>query len=379
MALIASVAAFTFALARDLDVPALNVEPVETGLGLLVDAVPFPDDPKAMLLATLDGYLHRWHAETGPVAVLHVPGVTAMYGEQGLYSAVFHPDWPRDDRVFIAHTSRGTGDLILVEHALPPSGAIRGDAHRELLRIPIPQPLHHGGMLRFGGDGLLYFAVGNGISAIELLRERPYPSQDPDSLRGKILRLDVEDPDGTLEVFASGFRNPWKFTIMDDGRLVVADVGEDTWEEITVATRGSNHGWPLREGPACFRDPFTGRVFNPVCLGRGFTDPVISYRHIKVDPEGGQSVTGGVVISEAAGETLAGYYVFGDFISGRIWLARPGPVGAEHWDYGLAAWEPGAGLAAFVETGDGQLYGIGLTGTIYRLAAAAASDGVGAP
>jgi hypothetical protein len=127
--------------------------------------------------------------------------------------------------------------------------------------------VHHGGEVEFGPDGKLYWSTGNnGVNA---------NSQDLSNLYGKVLRLNpdgsaptdnpfVNTPGAVPQIYALGFRNPFRFTFAPDGQLLVADVGENTWEELNVVTAGGNYGWPGAEGP---------------CTGCSFINPIYSYEH----------------------------------------------------------------------------------------------------
>jgi glucose/arabinose dehydrogenase len=126
---------------------------------------------------------------------------------------------------------------------------------------------------------------------------------------------------GRPEIWAWGLRNPWRFAFDPKGRLVVADVGQNTLEEVSLVQRGDNLGWKVREASRCF-DPPQG------CNTKGLVDPIYSYGR-----EDGMSITGGVVYTGSAVPALAGRYVFGDFVTGRLWaLALPDAPGARAAD-----------------------------------------------
>lgn len=359
----------------------LRAEPAATELGLLVHATAVPGDAEALFLTTLDGHVLYWRPSGETERLLNLGGtVTAREGEQGMYATALHPDWSRNRRAFMSYTHNGTGDLVIAEYTLDPDDADASGFARELLRVTMPEPFHFGGALAFGPDGYLYIATGNGIFDLDLLAVEPFPSQDLTSLRGKILRIDVDAaqgyrvpatnpfyglPDVRAEIFALGFRNPWKITFAPDGALIAVDVAQDGHEEVNVVIAGANYGWPLREGPQCFIVPFVGGHIAPGCDAPHFVDPVIGYLHLMHDPEGGNSVTGGLVT--AGGPAVpAGLYVFGDFVSGRVWLADPA-AGAAEWEYWSALYAPGTPWSGFVQAGDGTLYGHAISGGLYRL------------
>ncbi|MFM8434189.1 MAG: PQQ-dependent sugar dehydrogenase, partial [Planctomycetia bacterium] len=167
----------------------------------------------------------------------------------------------------------------------------------------------------------LYWGLGDGGS-----RDDPLGTgQKLDTLLGKILRIDVDRREGDRayaipadnpfvgradargEIFAFGFRNPWQIAFdRDTGRLWAADVGQDLLEEVDIVTKGGNYGWSLREGTQPFGNrPEAGAV--PI-------DPVWEYDH-----QVGKSITGGFVYRGRQVPALIGSYLYGDFVSGRLW------------------------------------------------------------
>lgn len=369
-ALIRKILAAAAACTAALSVQAVQFDLVGEDLGLVVHAVAVPGEPHNLFTVTLDGLVNHVQpgGESRPVLELGSV-VTAREGEQGLFSLALHPDYLRDPRAFVVYTARDSGSLELAEYSFdrPAEGG------RVLMSIPMPEPYHHGGMAGFGPDGYLYVSVGNGVAALESLTREPYVSQDPATLYGKLLRIDVDnrepygipqdnpyllEPGARPEVWATGFRNPWKFTWSPDGDMLVADVGQDLVEEISLVTRGGNYGWPLREGPVCFRLGLEAPVLSPDCSSPALTDPVIHYFH---DEAGGRSVTGGEFLE-------SGEYVFADFVSGRVWLAEPGT-----WQFRVLDDAPKTVWSGFVRTGDGRVYGHDITGRLYRLTASTGS------
>jgi glucose/arabinose dehydrogenase len=152
--------------------------------------------------------------------------------------------------------------------------------------------------------------------------------QNASTLLGALLRVDVDHvPAGEAygipadneqragwapEVFAIGLRNPWRYTFDDDGRLVVADVGQDRYEEVSIARAGDNLGWNVREAAQCFEPKRN-------CPREGLVDPVWEYGRAL-----GQSITGGHVYGGELVPGLVGRYVVADFLSGNLWaLALP--------------------------------------------------------
>ena len=145
--------------------------------------------------------------------------------------------------------------------------------------------------------------------------------QNPDSLLGSILRLDVDAATPGAEIWAKGVRNPWR-NAWDGNNLYIADVGQGQREEVTVlttASAGANLGWPVVEGTRCLNGAAT-------CDTTGFTPPIYEYTH-----SDGCSITGGYVYRGAAMPALAGTYFFSDYCSG--WLRSFRYVGGVATDF----------------------------------------------
>jgi glucose/arabinose dehydrogenase len=227
-----------------------------------------------------------------------------------------------------------------------------------VLETDQPAGNHNGGNLVFGPDGLLYIGTGDGGSGGD-----PWGNaQNPRSLLGKMLRLDVSQaggeryaipPDNPFagegahapEVRATGLSNPWRYSfVRATGELWIGDVGQNSWEEIdAVPSRpgGANFGWRTMEGFHCY-DPAKG------CEAKGLTLPVHAYGRAD-----GCSVTGGYVYRGGAIPELAGAYLFGDYCTGRIWTIRRSAGGAAEVRRLL---ESQASISSFGEDAAGELY-----------------------
>ncbi|MFN2322988.1 MAG: sorbosone dehydrogenase family protein [Trueperaceae bacterium] len=310
-----------------------------------------------------DGATARW---------LDLQGRTRAQGERGLLGLAFHPDFAANGRVFVHYSDRD-GGTVLAELTVDPS-AERVDAGTEVVLFTLDQPYgnHNGGQLAFGPDGMLYLALGDGGSGGDPLGA----GQDLGTPLGALLRFDVDAGGrGTLaipsdnpfvdvagarpEIWAYGLRNPWRFAFDPrTGDLWIADVGQNAVEEVNVlhagAPAGANFGWRVVEGDRCF-DPPQG------CDPDRFVAPVATYTH---DSGWGRSITGGVVPYGDAAPSLAGRYVFGDFVSGRLFVLDPTTDGyaAAPW---LAAGFPVAGFG-LDEAGDAYVADYG-GGVLYRL------------
>ena len=308
---------------------AISLTPVVVGLHEPTDfqAVPGQDTRavvlekggEAWMVSLADGTRSRW---------LSVQVLTAS--EQGLLGLAFHPDFARNGRFFLDYVAEvdGADRTVIAEWHVDPARPVY--AHptpvRTVLHLAQPYANHNGGQIAFGPDGKLYVGLGDGGAAND-----PHGNgQNLSTLLGSMLRLDVDasetaPPDNPFvgrpgarpEIWAHGLRNPWRFSFAPDGRLVVGDVGQNHFEEVTILGRGDNAGWARREADHCFP---SGRA----CSSEGLVEPIYSYPHAE-----GQSVTGGVVYTGGAVPGLFGRYVFGDFVSGRLWaLDLPPPGGA---------------------------------------------------
>jgi glucose/arabinose dehydrogenase len=294
----------------------------------------------------------------------------SFLGERGLLGLAFHPDYAANGRFFINYTDNG-GDTRIVAYTVSadPDRAAAASA-RVILAIDQPAPNHNGGWLGFGPDGYLYIGTGDGGGAGDTYRN----GQNRNSLLGKLLRIDVDGAPayaipatnpfarggGAPEIYAWGLRNPWRIDF-DGDRLIIADVGQDAWEEVSVisiaAAAGANFGWPIMEGRHCFR---AAR-----CDQGGLVLPVYEYSHAN----GACSITGGYVYRGVDVPALAGHYVFGDYCAGFVRSFRNdgGSVGA------VSDWSPDLGdvgrITSFGEDGRSELYVTAIGGRIYRIVA----------
>ena len=284
-------------------------------------------------------------------------------GEGGLLGFSLSPDFASTGEMFVVYTGKSETALFrTVVARLSRSNGTYTDMNSEevLLELDRDVPFHNGGHLAFGPDRLLYISIGDSSWGDPNRR-----AQDPNELFGKILRIDVLDAtrpyrvpddnpfangDGRPEVYALGFRNPWRFSFDAQQRLWVGDVGHHRWEEINLVVKGGNYGWPHREGKHCF-------PFHDSCEAPGAIDPVHEYPHVD-----GFSVTGGLVYRGKKLAKLAGSYIFGDFMTGRIWALDASAPG----DSRLLL-DSGAYVVSFAEDADGELLVLDHFGRILQL------------
>lgn len=401
--------------------------PVKVELRLVAEgftapvALAFPnDDSHRVFLVSQTGTIHVIDADGNTLAepFLDVTDRLATlntgYDERGLLGLAFHPDYATNGRFFVFYTAppsdavdnAAAGVSTLSEFRVS-SDANVADAtsERVLLQFGKPQNAHNGGQLAFGPDGYLYISTGDGggVGDAETGHSPGGNAQDKSNLLGKILRIDVDGdqpytipPDNPLvgdaearpEIWAYGFRNPWRFSIDvapgGDVRLFAGDVGQSVNEEVDIVERGANYGWPIREGETCFNVNSVllplGDCADVAADGAPLAPPIIVYSHAN-----GTAVIGGAVYRGTDVPALGGKYVFGDFSSrpggsdGRIYCAEQDTGGA--WTYNEVAVEDmpdgrlGRYLYGFGRDLNGEMYvltndvpsPVGNSGRLYRI------------
>ncbi|MGW6304427.1 PQQ-dependent sugar dehydrogenase [Streptomyces niveus] len=297
--------------------------------------------------------------------VLDISDETTTTGERGLLGVAFAPDLAH---FYISYTNL-EGTSTIDEFAVQ-DGALQPDTRRTVLTQTQPYENHNGGDIKFGPDGYLYIALGDGGAGGD-----PHGNgQKLDTLLGKILRIDpagaepyaipsdnpfVDDPNAKDEIWSYGLRNPWRFSFdSGTGDLLIGDVGQSDWEEIdwspASSEGGENYGWASMEGT----HPFRGGT-EPA----NHVPPVFEY-----DRNGlGCSVTGGYVYRGDAIPDLQGQYVYSDYCDGTLRTLKI-ENGAVTGQGDLAV--NGGEVISFVQGGDGELYALGLGGSISRIDAA---------
>jgi glucose/arabinose dehydrogenase len=287
--------------------------------------------------------------------------VTTQGSEQGLLGLVFHPDYESNGTFFVNHSDH-SGDTVVSSFKVSPDPD-RADPTSEQVLLTIAQPYsnHNGGDLAFGPDGYLYIATGDGGSG----GDPQGNAQNLTTLLGKILRIDVDDGNpyatpvdnmegGLPEIWAYGLRNPWRIHFdAATGDLYIADVGQNTWEEVNFqpagAKAGWNFGWNIKEGDHPFEPADADTLI----------DPVAEYSH-----EFGISITGGVVVRDLRLPDWEGVYLYGDFGSGNIWGLLRHPNG--DWE-NMQLWDTGAAISSFGQDQEGRVYLVDYKGRILRL------------
>ena len=291
-------------------------------------------------------------------------------GPNGLLDVAFHPKFRQNRKYYLKYQvfEEGKVATIVVEKTFALDfKRDSGNPPRRVMTIVSVAEDHSGGCLQFGPDGFLYIVMGD-----------TGPHHDPNGhaqnlqlLLGKLLRIDIDRTEGVLgyaipkdnpfvgmpearpEIWAYGFRNPWRFSFdRITGDLWLADVGQDRQEEVAIVRRGENHGWNVYEG----FEPFSNQYRRE---GRSFTQPIFSYKR-----KYGISVTGGYVYRGDKQSSFYGVYVCGDYMSKRLFglTQENGKLKAVRQIGTLPQ-----GLVSIGADETGNLYAVGFEGMIYQL------------
>lgn len=258
--------------------------------------------------------------------------------EEGLLGLAFHPKYRENGQFFVYYTTKHAPHTSIISRfRVTPNDPGKADpaSEEEILRIPQPFWNHNGGTIVFGPDGYLYIGLGDGGKA----NDPQMNGQNLHTLLGSILRIDVDrtskiqvGKDSSIslnyaipkdnpfvgqpsiargEIWAYGLRNVWRMSFdRQTGDLWAADVGQNLWEEVNLIKRGGNYGWNFREAKHDFGFYTFGQTPNLI-------EPVWEYHH-----NIGKSVTGGHVYRGKKVPELSGHYLYGDYVSGKIWALK---------------------------------------------------------
>lgn len=292
--------------------------------------------------------------------------------EEGLLSLAFSPGYEEDGCLFLYYTTDNTrpngvctagSRCSKISRFIVNGTDMDEGSETSILEIDQPFNNHNGGRLLFGPDGLLYLSLGDGGSAGDPLNH----GQNINTLLGSMIRTDVTGhqtyavpPDnpfvgtaGADEIYAYGFRNPWRWSFdRQTGDIWVGDVGQGSWEEVGMAVKGGNHGWRCYEGFAEFNT-------------EGCPPPDTMVFPRAVYPIANQpecAVVGGYVYRGTQMPELQGWFVYGDFCSGKIWAVNT----ADSSDPVLLV-DTEKSITSFYELPDGELLVLGFDNTIHRL------------
>ncbi|MCP4757973.1 MAG: PQQ-dependent sugar dehydrogenase [Planctomycetes bacterium] len=319
------------------EIPSVKTVPVLRGRTYRepIQVLTIPGDKDSILVVERSGRILRAPLNHGTdELLLDLRGVVSTRNsEEGLLSVALHPRWKETGVCYVYKSLSKPRRTVLSRFTRPKeSTVIDPESEEVLLTINQPYGNHNGGTVLFGPDHMLYLSVGDGGSAND-----PHGNgQDKSNLLGTIVRLDVsgatkdtpylipkdnpflDQKDVRPEIWAFGLRNVWRMSFdPKTGELWAGDVGQNAWEEIDIIRRGGNYGWNLREG----RHLFQSLEDEP----KDLVDPVIEYGR----GEGG-SVTGGSVYRGSEYPSLDGVYIYGDYMSGRLWGACRDSTGAFH-------------------------------------------------
>lgn len=333
----------------------------------LVGVAAIPGRAGELLVYTKTGFV--WNvarsaaSEREPRLVANVAASlpAELTAEEGLLAVALSPAFERDRRAYLYYTAEWPLRSVLSRVTVLDGEVFDLATEEVLLEIEQPVVWHNGGGLAFGPDGHLYLGVGDG-GGIGDPREL---GQNPATLHGSILRLDVSGPDGYAipadnpfvgdstarpEIFAYGFRNPWQLSVDQvTGEVWVGDVGQERYEEVNRVRPGGNYGWGEMEGWACYR---------PRCGPEAFDRAHAVYGH----SAGDCAITGGRVYRGSLFPELEGSFIYGDFCSGRIWRVSPGEP-AQAW----LLLDSGLPIASFGTDGAGELVIVTFARALYTL------------
>lgn len=367
----AAVVSWASASAQD-----FQVTQIASGLGTMTGLTSPPGDPSRLIVARQSGLVSVIRdGVLLPSPFLDLSSLTTGQGERGLLGIAFHPDYRSNRKFYVSYTNT-SGASVVRQYLRDAADPDRIDAASFTTVLgPLAQPFsnHNGGCIAFGPDGMLYLGLGDGGAGA--------PSQDPGQLLGKLVRLDLGRPfphvpadnpflgdPGTHDlIWASGLRNPWRFSFDRlTGDLWIGDVGAGDREEVdfqpSSSAGGENYGWPCMEGTLCTGSP------GCTCHAAALTLPVHEYP----TGNGNCSVIGGYVYRGSGMPSLFGHYVFSDWCSGQILTFLPGPSGhpvGPVVDRTASFAIPGfTMITSFGEDARGELYALDSSGgEIWRL------------
>jgi glucose/arabinose dehydrogenase len=307
--------------------------------------------------------------------------------EQGLLGLAFHPDFASNGRFFVYYTaedddvnSQLPANVVSEFHVVSGSPDLAdARSERRVLEVADSAPNHNGGMIAFGSDGYLYIGLGDGGGE----NDPNGNAQNKSTLLGDILRINIDNNDandygipGTnpyavpqngerQEIYISGVRNPWRWSFdRQTGDMYIADVGQDTREEVSVLPAGqqagANLGWATMEADICR----TGTC------GAELVRPVATYENPTQDS---RAVVGGYVYRGSCFPDIQGWYFYGDYITEQVWKFRfAGGTATEHVEV-TADIDPNGlldGLAGFGQDAAGELYAVSIrSGEVFHIVA----------
>src|SRR5262245_30309421 len=290
--------------------------------------------------------------------------------DRDTYGMTFHPRYAGNRFVYVFSNGRNSDkdrrlnriSRFVVSREAP----FACDRDSEKVVIEWESNGHNGGDLAFGPDGMLYISAGDGTTD----SDTNLTGQKISDLVSGMLRIDVDHPapgreyavpkDNPFldvaaarpELWAYGFRNPWRIHFDPQGNLWCGDIGQDQWEMIEVVRRGDNYGWSVVEGGHAF---YLEREPGP----HPFVKPLIVHPHSEA-----RSITGGVTYLGSKFPEFRGAYVYGDYGTGKIWAARfDGTKITFHQEIADTPFQ----ILGFGLDSSGELYFIDYAGPLYTL------------
>jgi glucose/arabinose dehydrogenase len=294
-----------------------------------VELIPANDGSNRAFVLAQKGVIHVFPAQVETKAAREFLNITKQVvsgGERGLLGLAFHPKFQENGYFYVNYTRGNPLETAISRFQVSKTDPNQADPASEVVLLTYRQPYsnHNGGKIAFGNDGYLYISAGDGGS----WGDPQNNGQNLSALLGKIMRIDVDAREGSqnygipqdnpfkgntqgyrAEIYAYGLRNVWKFSFdRTTGQLWAGDVGQNAREEISLIEKGGNYGWRIMEGKDCYK--------SRNCDQSALKKPVWEYLHASGD---GQSITGGFVYRGKQLPELQGKYVYGDYLSGKIW------------------------------------------------------------
>ena len=376
--LLISLLAISSVLAQSLPSPlTIRTQPFLSGLSLAVHITNAKDGTKRLFIVQQRGIIKVVQPGANTTTdFLNISSVVSASGnERGLLGLAFHPQFATNRRFFVYYTRQSDGAIEIAEYQTFAGNPNQGDPSTARPIITIPHASfsnHNGGTIAFGPDGYLYAGTGDGGSG----NDPNGNAQNINVLLGKMIRIDVNIPQGSTqqylipptnpyvgiagadEIYAIGMRNPYRFSFDRGGtnQLWVGDVGQDSVEEVDTITRGGNYGWRVYEGNSCTNIEPTN------CVPANYLPPVFQYSSAS-GPR--CSVTGGYVYRGTQNTLPVGSYIYADYCSGEILL----------WNNNQQTilLDTTRNISSFGEDEDGEIYVVGLFGTVEKIVRARAS------
>ena len=362
---------------------ALVQDVTSANVGSMVDFALIPGRPTEAVVVTQGGMVWRVSL-TNAFARTEFGNLTGLIrgggagSEEGLLSLAFSPNFVGDSRVYVYYTplaarcapivrcSRIARMPVVNNDMIEASETVVLDIDQE-----IAQSNHNGGRLLFGPDGYLYLSIGDGGGG----GDPNETGQDNTDLIGSVLRIHVTGQDvppymvpadnpfvgvaGDDRVWAYGLRNPWRYSFdRVSGDLWLADVGQGAWEEVEKITKGGNYGWDCYEGNVSYEPAGCTTPPSPFIFPRAVYDHSL-----------GCSVTGGYVYRGTVLQEIYGWYVYGDYCSGRIWAVNPADTSNP-----VQLMDSPYSITSFGELPNGELLVLTFQSAIYRLTCATTVD-----